>query len=133
MPRPSEKDSCLGDINLSLREDGPDRRPLNFTVDYEDTMKTWDLSEKVTIGNLEVKKIQISPVSAVVEFDTLSDEEVEFEDISPELKDGNQVNWNAMSQNSQEDGVKSLRVLWKSVVDLDEIEAIVVNGTSIPL
>lgn len=96
-------------------------------------MKTWELKETASIGNAEIKKVQISPVSAVVEYDTLSDEEVEFEDISPELKDGNQVNWNAMSQNSQEDGVKSLRVLWKSVVDLDEIEAIVVNGTSIPL
>lgn len=106
---------------------------LSFTVDYEDTMKTWELKETASIGNAEIKKVQISPVSAVVEYDTLSDEEVEFEDISLELKDGNQVKWNAMSQNSQEDGVKSLRVLWKSVVDLDEIEAIVVNGTSIPL
>lgn len=106
---------------------------LSFTVDYEDTMKTWELKETAAIGNAEIKKVQISPVSAVVEYDTLSDEKVEFEDISLKLKDGNQVNWNAMSWVSEEDGAKSLRVLWKSVVDLEEIEAIVVNGTSIPL
>lgn len=106
---------------------------LSFTVDYEGTMKTWELKETAAIGNAEIKKVQISPVSAVVEYDTLSDEKVEFEDISLKLKDGNQVNWNAMSWVSEEDGAKSLRVLWKSVVDLEEIEAIVVNGTSIPL
>lgn len=106
---------------------------LSFTVDYEDTMKTWELKETAAIGNAEIKKVQISPVSAVVEYDTLSDEKVEFEDISLKLKDGNQVNWNAMSWVSEEDGAKSLRVLWKSVVDLEEIEAIVVNGTEISL
>lgn len=106
---------------------------LSFTVDYEDTMKTWELKETASIGNAEIKKVQISPVSAVVEYDTLSDEEVEFEDIYLKLKDGNQVNWNAMSQDSGEDGAKSLRIIWKSVVDLDEIESIVVNGTSITL
>ena len=106
---------------------------LSFTVDYEDTMKTWELKETASIGNAEIKKVQISPASAVVEYDTLSDEEVEFEDIYLKLKDGNQVNWNAMSQDSGEDGAKSLRIIWKSVVDLDEIESIVVNGTSITL
>lgn len=104
---------------------------LSFTVDYEDTMKTWELKETASIGNAEIKKVQISPVSAVVEYDTLSDEEVEFEDISLKLKDGNEVKWNAMSWDSGEDGTKSLRVLWKNVVDLEEIEAIVVNGTEI--
>lgn len=106
---------------------------LSFTVDYEDTVKAWELQEKVLVGNAKIKKVQISPVSAIVEYDTLSDETIEFEDVYLKLKDGNQVEWNAMSQISGEDGAKCLRVLWKSVADLDELEAIVVNGTEISL
>lgn len=106
---------------------------LSFTVDYEDTMKTWELQEKAEAGNVEIKKVQISPVSAIVEYDTLSDGNVEFEDVSLKLKDGSQVGWNAMNWDSEEDGAKTCRVIWKSVVDLENVEAIVVNGTEIRL
>lgn len=106
---------------------------LSFTVDYEDTLQTWELKEKVAVGNVEVKKVQISPVSAVVEFDTLSDEKAELEDVFLKLKDGNQVECNAMSQDWDENGGASCRVIWKSVVELGEIEGIVVNGTEIKL
>lgn len=106
---------------------------LSFTVDYEDTMKTWELKEKAMVGNMEIKKVQISPVSAVLEFDTLSDDEVEFEDVSLKLKDGSLVGCNAMSWDSNENGGSPCRVIWKSVVDLEEIESIIVNGTEIKL
>ncbi|MCI9018251.1 MAG: DUF4179 domain-containing protein [Lachnospiraceae bacterium] len=106
---------------------------LSFQVDYEDTMQTWELKEKAAAGNVEIKKVQISPVSAVVEFDTLSDERAELEDVSLKLKDGNQVGWSAMSQDSDENGGASCRVIWKSVVELDEIQSIIVNGTEIEL
>ena len=106
---------------------------LSFQVDYEDTMQTWELKEKAAAGNVEIKKVQISPVSAVVEFDTLSDERAELEDVSLKLKDGNQVGWSAMSQDTDENGGASCRVIWKSVVELDEIESIIVNGTEIEL
>ena len=106
---------------------------MSFQVDYEDTMQTWELQEKAAAGNVEIKKVQISPVSAVVEFDALSDERAELEDVSLKLKDGNQVGWSAMSQDTDENGRASCRVIWKSVVELDEIESIIVNGTEIEL
>ena len=106
---------------------------LSFTVDYEDTMKTWELQEKAVAGNMEIKKVQISPVSAVVEYDTLSDEKAEFEDISLKLKNGSQVGWSAMSWDPDDKGESPCRVIWKSVVELDEIESIIVNGTEIKL
>ncbi len=106
---------------------------LSFRVDYEDTMKTWELQEKAVAGNMEIKKVQISPVSAVIEFDILSDDIVEFDDISLKLKNGNQVKWNAIGWDAEREDTKSCRVLWKSVVDLEDIEGIIVNGTEIGL
>ncbi len=106
---------------------------LSFTVDYEDTMKTWELQEKTAVGNMEIKKVQISPVSAIVEYDTLSDEKAEFEDVSLKLKNGSQVGWSAMSWDTDDKGVSPCRVIWKSVVELDEIESVIVNGTEIKL
>ncbi|MCI9477981.1 MAG: DUF4179 domain-containing protein [Lachnospiraceae bacterium] len=106
---------------------------LSFRVDYEDTMKAWKLQEKTAVGNIEIKKVQISPVSAVLEFDILSDDTVEFDDVSLKLKNGNQVKWNAMSWDEEREEAKSCRILWKSVVDLEDIEGIIVNGTEIAL
>lgn len=106
---------------------------LSFTVDYEDTMKIWELQEKAVVGNVEIKKVQISPVSAVLEFDILSDEKAEFEDVSLKLKDGSQVGWNGMSWDSDENSGSLCRVIWKSVVDLEEVESITVNGVEIGL
>lgn len=96
-------------------------------------MKTWELQEKAVAGNMEIKKVQISPVSAVLEFDILSDDTVEFDDVSLKLKNGNQVKWNAMSWDEEREEAKSCRILWKSVVDLEDIEGIIVNGTEIAL
>ncbi len=106
---------------------------LNFTVNYEDTMKTWNFQEKVSAGNLEIKKIQISPVSAVIEFDTMSDEPIDFEDIILNMKDGNKVKANAMSWDSEADIDKECQIIWESVVDLEEAESLSVNGTIITL
>ena len=57
------------------------------------------------VGNMEIKKVQISPVSAIVEYDTLSDEKAEFEDVSLKLKNGSQVGWSAMSWDTDDKGV----------------------------
>ena len=106
---------------------------LEFMVDYEDTMKTWTLEEKVQVENLAVKEVQISPVSAIVKFDMLSEGDVDFEDVILNLKNGGQVKWDAMSWDSDAEESDSCRILWKSVVDLEEIEGITVNGIEIKL
>jgi len=106
---------------------------LDFTVDYEDTMKTWALKEEAAAGCLSIKEISISPVSGIVKFDTLSDEKVEFDKIILNRKDGTSVKANAMSWDSDAQQAKEVRVLWESVVDLEDMESITVNGTTISL
>ena len=106
---------------------------LDFTVDYEDTMKTWALKEEAAAGCLSIKEISISPVSGIVKFDTLSDEKVEFDQIILNRKDGTSVKANAMSWDSDAQQAKEVRVLWESVVDLEDMESITVNGTTISL
>ncbi len=106
---------------------------LDFTVDYEDTMKTWAFKESVAAGSLSVKEISISPVSGIVKFDTLSDGLEDLDWIVLNRKDGTSVKANAMSQGSEGDSAKEVRVLWESVVDLEDIESITVNGTAISL
>ncbi len=106
---------------------------LNFTVDYEDTMKTWKLAEKAEAGGIAVTQVQISPVSAVVEFDTLSDEEIDFEEISLKLKDGSRIESAAMHWENNPEEAENCRILWKSVADLEDVEGITINGVEIPL
>jgi len=106
---------------------------LDFTVNYEETMKTWEFPENVQAGNIVLEKIQISPVSAVVKFDTLSDEKVDFKDVSLKMKDGTLVEQAAMSWDEDPAKADNCRILWKSVVNPEEIESISINGREIPL
>ena len=106
---------------------------LSFTVDYEDTMKTWALEENVETDGLVVKEISISPVSGIVKFDTLSEKELELEDVCLNRKDGSQVKVNAMSCETESEQDKEARILWESVVDLEEIVSITINGKTISL
>lgn len=106
---------------------------LNFTVDYEETMKTWAFDAPREAGSVKIDEIQISPVSAVIDFYTLSDERAEFEGAVLNLKSGIQVEAEEMRWDEGAEGGGKCRILWKSVVDLEEIESITINDVVISL
>ena len=104
---------------------------MNFTVNYEETMKTWAFDGENQASGLPVKKIAVSPVSALVEFDTLSDENVVLERAALNLKNGNRIEAQAaVEEKASGDGVK-YRVLWESVVNTEEIESVSLNDSVI--
>lgn len=106
---------------------------LNFTVDYEETMKTWALSEPVAVGNVIIDEIQISPVSAALNFYTLSDEQADFEDAVLNLKNGIRIEAEEIRWEDCGTEGGTCQILWKYVVDMGNIESISVNGTVITL
>ncbi len=78
-----------------------------------------------------MKKISVSPVSANIEFDTLSDENVVLERAALNLKNGNRIEAQAaVEEKASGDGVK-YRVLWESVVNTEEIESVSLNDSVI--
>ncbi len=78
-----------------------------------------------------MKKISVSPVSAIIEFDTLSDENVVLERAALNLKNGNRIEAQAaVEEKASGDGVK-YRVLWESVVNTEEIESVSLNDSVI--
>ena len=80
-----------------------------------------------------MKKISVSPVSAIIEFDTLSDENVVLERAALNLKNGNRIEAQAaVEEKASGDGVK-YRVLWESVVNTEEIESVSLNDSVISL
>lgn len=106
---------------------------LNFTVNYEETMKTWAFNGENQASGLPVKKIAVSPVSALVEFDTLSDETPVLESAMLNLKNGSQIRAQEMREERSEGNTGKYRILWESVVNVEEIESISLNGTVISL
>ena len=106
---------------------------LNFTVNYEETMKTWAFNGENQASGLPVKKIAVSPVSALVEFDTLSDETPVLESAMLNLKNGSQIGAQEMREERSEGNTGKYRILWESVVNVEEIESISLNGTVISL
>ena len=106
---------------------------LNFTVNFEETMQIWDFDGQIQAGELTVKKIGISPVSATVEFDTLSDKNVILENAALNLKNGGQIEAQAITEEAEDGKVGKCRILWESVADMEEIESISLNGTVISL
>ena len=106
---------------------------LNFTVNYEETMKTWAFNGENQASGLTVKKIAVSPVSALVEFDTLSDETPVLESAMLNLKNGSQIGAQEMREERSEGNTGKYRILWESVVNVEEIESISLNGTVISL
>ena len=106
---------------------------LNFTVNYEETMKTWAFNGENQASGLPVKKIAVSPVSALVEFDTLSDETPVLESAMLNLKNGSQIGAQEMREEGSEGNTGKYRILWESVVNVEEIESISLNGTVISL
>ena len=106
---------------------------LNFTVNYEETMKTWAFNGENQASGLPVKKIAVSPVSALVEFDTLSDETPVLESAMLNLKNGSQIGAQEMREERGEGNTGKYRILWESVVNVEEIESISLNGTVISL
>ena len=102
-------------------------------MDYEETMKTWTFDTPLEAGNVKIDEIQISPVSAVVDFYTLSDERADFAHAVLNLKSGIQIEAEEMrwDEGTEDDG--KCRILWKSVVDMEEIESVEINGTVISL
>lgn len=104
---------------------------LNFTVNYEETMKIWAFDGEIQAGGLSVKKIGISPVSAEVEFDTLSDENTELENAVLNLKNGSQVEAQAITDKMEDGNSAKYRILWESVVNTEEIESISLNNSVI--
>ncbi len=104
---------------------------LDFTVSYGETMKTWDFTGKDQAGGLPMKKISVSPVFAIIKFDTLSDENVVLERAALNLKNGSRIEAQAaVEEKASGDGVK-YRVLWESVVNMEEIESISLNDSVI--
>ena len=80
-----------------------------------------------------MKKISVSPVSAIIEFDTLSDENVVLERAALNLKNGSRIEAQAaVEEKTSGDGVK-YRVLWESIVNMEEIESISLNDSVISL
>ena len=78
-----------------------------------------------------MKKISVSPVSAIIEFDTLSDENVVLERAALNLKNGIRIEAQAAAEEKASgDGVK-YRVLWESVVNTEEIESVSLNDSVI--
>ena len=78
-----------------------------------------------------MKKISVSPVSAIIEFDTLSDENVVLERAALNLKNGNRIEAQAaVEEKASGDGVK-YRVIWESVVNTEEIESVSLNDSVI--
>lgn len=78
-----------------------------------------------------MKKISVSPVSAIIEFDTLSDENVVLERAALNLKNGSRIEAQAaVEEKTSGDGVK-YRVLWESVVNTEKIESVSLNDSVI--
>ena len=78
-----------------------------------------------------MKKISVSPVFAIIEFDTLSDENVVLERAALNLKNGRRIEAQAaVEEKASGDGVK-YRVLWESVVNTEEIESVSLNDSVI--
>ncbi len=106
---------------------------LDFTVSYGETMKIWDFTGKDQAGGLPVKKILVSPISAIIEFDTLSDENADLERAALNLKNGSRIEAQAaVEEEDSGNGVK-YRILWESVVNTEEIESISLNDSVISL
>ncbi len=106
---------------------------LDFTVNYEETMKIWAFDETIQAGGLHVKKIGISPVSAMVEFDTLSDENPVPESAVLNLENGSQVEAQAITEEMEDGKSGKCRILWERVINMEDIESISLNGTVISL
>ena len=104
---------------------------LNFTVNYEETMKTWAFDGENQASSLPVKKIAISPVSALVEFDTLSDETPVLENAALNLKNGGRINAQEIREEVGDGKTGKCRILWESVVNVEEIESISLNDSVI--
>lgn len=72
-------------------------------------------------------------MSALVEFDTLSDETPVLESAMLNLKNGSQIRAQEMREERSEGNTGKYRILWESVVNVEEIESISLNGTVISL
>lgn len=80
-----------------------------------------------------MKKILVSPISAIIEFDTLSDENADLERAALNLKNGSRIEAQAaVEEEDSGNGVK-YRILWESVVNTEEIESISLNDSVISL
>ena len=106
---------------------------LDFTVNYEETMKTWAFDGENQASGLPVKKIAVSPVSALVEFDTLSDETPVLESAALNLKNGEQIKAQEIREEMNDGSAGKCRILWESVVNVEEIVSISLNDSVISL
>lgn len=80
-----------------------------------------------------MKKILVSPISAIIEFDTLSDENADLERAALNLKNGSRIEAQAaVEEEDSGNGVK-YRILWESVVNTEEIESVSLNDSVISL
>ena len=104
---------------------------LDFPVNYEETMKTWAFDGENQASGLPVKKIAVSPVSALVEFDTLSDETPVLESAALNLKNGEQIKAQEIREEMNDGSARKCRILWESVVNVEEIESISLNDSVI--
>ena len=104
---------------------------LVFPVNFEETMKTWAFDGENQDSGLPVKKIAVSPVSALVEFDTLSDETPVLESAALNLKNGEQIKAQEIREEMNDGSAGKCRILWESVVNVEEIESISLNDSVI--
>ena len=80
-----------------------------------------------------MKKIGISPVSAMVEFDSVSDENPVPESAVLNLENGSQVEAQAITEEMEDGKSGKCRILWERVINMEDIESISLNGTVISL
>lgn len=78
-----------------------------------------------------MKKISVSPVFAIIEFDTLSDENVVLERAALNLKNGRRIEAQAAVEGKGSGNGIKYRVLWESVVNTEEIESVSLNDSVI--
>ncbi len=119
---------------------------LSFNLTYEDTSRSYTINKKATISGFtgSIKTIDISPLSMKIDYQTdkpmNAENKVLFEDnwlkngsnMCLIMKDGTKINYLSGVEDIQ-NNICTFHAMFPYVIDLDQIDKIVIDGTQMSM